>query len=80
MQYVFGGLVGPNRDPKVFEQPNRFHPARKDLYKLLSWNGSLEEPHKYPRFCPGQKLSMIMIEAILGTIDELKDAKFGLGA
>ena len=36
-----------------------------------------EEPDKYPRFCPGQKLSMVMIEAILGAIEELRDPTHG---
>ena len=76
MQYVFGGICGPNRDPTVFDKPNEFNPARPDLYKLLSWNGALEDPAKFPRFCPGQELSMIMIKTILGCIDELKGARF----
>jgi cytochrome P450 len=77
LQYVFGGIGGPNRDAAVFSTPNTFDPKRKELYKLLSWNGSLEQPDKYPRFCPGQQLSLIIIRAILGSIDELRDANFG---
>ena len=73
LQYVFGGLAGPNRDPRVFARPNRFDPARKDLRKLLSWNGPLDEAAACPRFCPGQELSMIVVRAILGSIDELRD-------
>ena len=72
LQYVFGGLAGPNRDPQVFARPNRFDPARKDLRKLLSWNGPLDEAAACPRFCPGQELSMIVVRAILGSIDELQ--------
>ena len=73
LQYVFGGMDGPNRDAAVFAAPNTFDPARADLHKMLSWNGALEAPAEYPRFCPGQQLSMIMVKAILGSIDELKD-------
>ena len=76
MQYVFGGIAGPNRDPKVFSSPNAFDPGREDLHKMLSWNGALEEPKAYPRFCPGQELSMIILKAILGSIEELKGADF----
>ena len=77
LQYVFGGLAGPNRDPAAFDAPNTFNPARKDLYRMMSWNGALEKPGAYPRFCPGQEVSMLIIRAILGSIDELKDANFG---
>ena len=76
LQYVFGGLAGPNRDPAVFDAPNTFNPMRKDLQRMLSWNGALEAPADFPRFCPGQQLSMIILRAILGSIDELKDADF----
>ena len=27
LQYVFGGVAGPNRDATVFEEPNRFNPG-----------------------------------------------------
>ena len=44
---------------------------------MMSWNGALDKPAAYPRFCPGQEVSMLIIRAILGSIDELKDANFG---
>ena len=75
LQYVFGGLAGPNRDPSVFYQPNLFDPSRANLRKLLSWNGPLDEAAKCPRFCPGQELSMIVVRAILDSIEELKELK-----
>ena len=75
-QYVFGGTRGPNRDPAVFTEPNTFNPQRKDLYSLLSWNGALHSPEQYPRFCPGQQISMIIVKAILNSI-ELKESNFG---
>ena len=46
--------------------------AYKNLKKMLSWNGALEEPAKYPRFCPGQQISLTIVKAILGSIEELK--------
>ena len=51
--------------------------ARKDLYALLSWNGALNDPAAYPRFCPGQQLSMAIVKAILGSIDELNGGGIG---
>ena len=65
-------ITAANRDPTVFAEPNTFNPARKNLKKMLSWNGALEEPAKYPRFCPGQQISLTIVKAILGSIEELK--------
>ena len=75
-QYVFGGSFGPNRDPTKFKEPNHFNPARTDIGNMLSWNGALEDPAAFPRFCPGQKLSMIMCRAVLSSIVELQGAKW----
>lgn len=44
---------------------------------MLSWNGALSEPGAYPRFCPGQQLSMAIVKAILGSIDELNGGGLG---
>jgi len=73
-QYVFGGLAGPNRDPNIFVEPNVFKPSRPELFKLLSWNGALEDHAACPRFCPGQEIAMIINCAILKSIEELKHA------
>ena len=43
---------------------------------MLSWNGALENPEQYPRFCPGQQMSMIIVKAILRAI-QLNGNTFG---
>ena len=71
-QYV---LSMANRDPAVFDNPNTFDPARPNLDKMLGWNGALDDPSKYPRICPGQELSVAVIQTVISLVKEVADAQ-----
>jgi len=71
-QYV---LSMANRDPSVFDNPNAFDPARPNLDKMLGWNGALDDPSKYPRICPGQELSVAVIQTVISLVKEVADAQ-----
>lgn len=67
-----------NRDPATFAEPQTFNPSREELDKALTWNGAFKstapgpEPDalaaQYPRICPGRKLSIYIIEAIINAL------------
>jgi len=68
-QYV---LSIANRDPAKFTAPNAFDPSRANLDDMVGWNGAISGGSKqYPRFCPGQKLSVTVIETICSFLDEV---------
>eukprot|EP00322_Chrysochromulina_rotalis_P024335 CAMPEP_0115855434 /NCGR_PEP_ID=MMETSP0287-20121206/14539_1 /TAXON_ID=412157 /ORGANISM="Chrysochromulina rotalis, Strain UIO044" /LENGTH=345 /DNA_ID=CAMNT_0003309585 /DNA_START=353 /DNA_END=1392 /DNA_ORIENTATION=+ len=68
-QYV---LSIANRAPSQFEQPEAFNPARPNLDDMLSWNGTVAGGSaEFPRFCPGHKLSLAVIQAICGLLEEV---------
>ena len=67
-QYV---LSIANRDPTKFPSPNTFDPSRDNLDDMLGWNGALSKPNEYPRICPGQAISMVVIKAICSTLEDV---------
>jgi len=67
-QYV---LSIANRDPSKFPSPNTFDPKRDNLDDMLGWNGALSKPEEYPRICPGQAISMVVIKAICSTLEDV---------
>ena len=70
-QYV---LSVANRDPAKFEAPNTFNPSRANLDEMLGWNGTIAGgAAQYPRFCPGQKLAIVVIQTICSLLQELGD-------
>merc|ERR1719215_1437607 len=56
-------MASANRDPAVFQDPNKFNPSRSELGDMLSWNGRLKDVEAgnrtaAPRLCPGHCLSL----------------------
>lgn len=68
-QYV---LSVANRDPGQFESPGVFNPSRANLDSMVGWNGALDRPEDYPRICPGQQMSVAIIKAIVGLVEEVQ--------
>lgn len=62
-------IVTANRDPTVFERAWEFDPNRKNLDKVLSWNGpagmvAMGIAHT-PRGCPGHSISMAVAQQVV---------------
>ena len=38
-------------------------------------NGALDDPSKYPRICPGQELSVAVIQTVISLVKEVADAQ-----
>ena len=72
-QYV---LSIANRDESKFPSPSTFDPTRANLDDMLGWNGQLSAPAEYPRICPGRDMSIAIIRAVVGLVEEVQ----GLGA
>jgi len=70
-QYV---LSIANRDPSKFGSPDHFDPSRSELDEMVGWNGALSAPHQYPRICPGQAMSLVVVKSIVGLIKEVQQA------
>jgi hypothetical protein len=68
-QYV---LSIANRDPAQFDEPNTFNPKRHNLDSMVAWNGALDQPNQYPRICPGQAMSVVVIQSIVGLVQEMR--------
>jgi len=69
-QYV---LSIANRDPTKFDNPDAFDSARSNLDDMLGWNGAISGGEaEYPRFCPGFKISLAVIQAVVGLLDDVK--------
>jgi cytochrome P450 len=61
-----------NRDPAKFgATADDFDPSRSELDEMVGWNGALSAPHQYPRICPGQAMSLVVIKSVLGLIKEV---------
>ena len=42
---------------------------------IVGWNGALDDPSKYPRICPGQELSVAVIQTVISLVKEVADAQ-----
>ena len=61
-----------NRDEQTFAQPQLFDPNRLNLDDMIGWNGALSAPEAYPRICPGRTMSMVIIEAVVGMVEDVQ--------
>jgi len=68
-QYV---LSIANRDPAHFDKADVFDPSRSNLKDMIGWNGALSKPADYPRICPGQAMSVAIIQAVVGLAEEVQ--------
>ena len=62
-------IVTANYDPSVFNDPWKFDPTRKNLDKVLSWNGPVGSVGMgiaaTPRGCPGHSISLAVAEQVV---------------
>lgn len=62
-------IVTANYDPSVFKDPWKFDPTRKNLDKVLSWNGPVGSVGMgiaaTPRGCPGHSISLAVAEQVV---------------
>jgi len=83
-------MASANRDPAVFQDPNKFNPSRSELGDMLSWNGRLKDVEAgnrtaAPRLCPGHclslKLGALVCASFMGSLQTLLESgKLSLGS
>lgn len=66
--FLLLGIAGANRDPAVFEDPDRFDPGRSQADVMTFGNG--------PKFCPGSHLATheigVALDALLDRLPDLR--------
>ena len=61
-------LAAANRDAAVFDDPDAFEPARRELGRALSFNGAdadFDTPNAPPRGCVARALALALAERIV---------------